>query len=283
MTPLTRIKLCLFSSSPDIHARGFLTHVLTGDPQDLAARSLELGYDGFEYLPNPENVPNPNEFRRALDRTGAVLPVVNTGRMVRQGLTLFHPDPVVAGRAKEAFGRILEFAGAVGAQVGLGIARGPARPDLDPPSMDQLAEEVFVGLAERASAAGTVILLEPAETNVTRFILGVDEVMAWVDRVANPAFQIMLDTHQLVELEPSIEHGIRAARGRATHIHLFDPERTPPGTHPASLDWKQIFSLLHEERFQGSASAPLPRPEQPATPQSVAAFLRERMHAASAR
>jgi sugar phosphate isomerase/epimerase len=269
------VDLCLFAAAPDIHEQGFQVHVLTGTAQELARQSLALGYDGFEYMPDPQQIPDADEFRRALELTGVVMPVVNSGRMVRQGLTLFHADPLVAARAKAAFCRMLHFAGAVGAAVGLGIARGPVREDLAPKEMDRLAEVLFLDLAEEAQRAGTVILLEPAETNVTRFVMTVKEVMAWVDRIASPAFSVMLDTHQLVENESSIEHGISAARGEARHIHLFDPERFPPGTHPQGLDWKHIFSLLEQEGFSGSASLALPHQSQPHSPADVARFLRQ--------
>jgi sugar phosphate isomerase/epimerase len=276
------LDLCLFASTPDVHERGFLVTLLTGGPEELARQSLALGYDGLEFLPNPENVPDARPFSRALRQTGARLPVINSGRMVAHGLTLFHRDETVARRAIAAFRRLLEFAGEVEARVGLGIARGPARPDLSAESMDQLAAEVLGELAECADANGTVILLEPAETTVTRFILGVAEVMAWVDRINRPysnpiqtgrslPFDVMLDTHQLTELESSIPSGVSLARGQATHIHLFDDQRQVPGQ--GSFNWLELFETLGEA-YCGSASVTLPRPEQPVTPQDVARFVR---------
>jgi sugar phosphate isomerase/epimerase len=280
-----KLDLCLFASSADVHERGFVVHLLTGSADELAERSLALGYDGFEYLPNPERVPDPEPFRRALERTGAKLPVVNTGRMVAHGQTLFHADTSVAASALATFNRMLEFAGALGARVGLGISRGPARADLSRRDMERLAEDVFCELAECAVANCTSILLEPAETNVTRFILDVEEVMTWVGRInalirgRNPVnrsqpFNIMLDTHQLVELETSIRAGIEAARGHASHIHLFDPQRQPPGTHPQGLDWRELFTLLGDD-YCGSGSVTLPRPDQPHTAEDVARFVRD--------
>lgn len=45
-------------------------------------------------------------------------------------------------------------------------------------------------------------------------------------------------------------------RGKAKHIHLYDPSRWPPGILPEkeALDWPHILKLLQEEGFSGSAS-----------------------------
>jgi len=104
-----------------------------------------------------------------------------------------------------------------------------------------------------------------------------DEAMEWVRRIASPAFSVMLDTYELAESEPSIEHGIRAGRGEARHIHLYDPSRWPPGIRTqTTLDWPQIFGLLRETGFAGSASVVLV-PEGAAAPAAhkTAAFLRD--------
>ena len=100
------------------------------------------------------------------------------------------------------------------------------------------------------------ILLEAAETDFTSYINTMAEVMAWVDRIGSPAFAPMLDTHQLYGAERSIESGIRAARGRAQHIHLFEPSRYPPGVlvNKPVLDWPQIARILREEGLPTSAS-----------------------------
>src|SRR5258707_8797634 len=101
-------------------------------------------------------------------------------------------------------------------------------------------------------------------------------MMAWVRRIASPAFSIMLDTYQLAEAEPSIEHGIRAACGQAHHIHLYDPSRWPPGVggEDDRLDWTRIFELLRETGFHGSASVVLAPEGDPAeAARKCAAFL----------
>jgi D-psicose/D-tagatose/L-ribulose 3-epimerase len=274
---MSNIQLCLFSSTPEMAELGFIVKVLTGTPGELAERAIAWGYDGIEFMPNPECVPEPDQLEKALKATGAVLPVVNTGRMAPQGMALLHEDSGVRRRSLAAFKRMLDFAGHFQARVGLGVARGKGIPGVSGEEMDRIAEDVFRELAAHAEQASVVIMLEPADPAVTSFINSMDEAMAWVERIGSPAFSVMMDTYELAEAEPSIERGIRAARGAARHIHLYDPSRWPPGVLPEKnrLDWPHIIRVLREEGFEGSGSvvlAPEGDPE-PAARQS-AAFLR---------
>jgi sugar phosphate isomerase/epimerase len=199
------------------------------------------------------------------------MPVVNSGRMGVQDMALLHPDDGVRRKSIDAFKRLLDFAGYFRAGVGLGIARGKGTP------ADQLAEDVFRELTEHAERSRTVIMLEPADPGVTAYINTMDEAMTWVRKIASPSFSIMLDTYQLVEAEPSIEHGIRAACGQARHIHLYDPSRWPPGVcgENSRLDWPRIFELLRETGFSGSASVVLAPEGDPAeAARRTASFLR---------
>ena len=272
------IQLCVFASTPDMAELNFLVKVLTGTPEELARRAVAWGYDGIEFMPDPERVPDPGELEMALQAAGAVMPVVNTGRMAPQGMALLHEDAEIRQRSVKAFKRIVDFAGYFGARVGLGVARGPGIPGAGPEEMDLLAKEVFRELAEYAERARAVIMLEPADPGVTSFINTVDEAMVWAERIGSPAFGVMLDTYQLAEAEPSIEHGIRAARGRANHIHLYDPSRWPPGVLPDKdrLDWNHLARVLKEEEFRGSGSVVLaPEGDAEKAARKAAKFLRQ--------
>jgi D-psicose/D-tagatose/L-ribulose 3-epimerase len=210
------------------------------------------------------------------------MPVVNSGRMAVQGYALIHQDAAMRRRSVDAYKRLLDFAGHFGARVGLGAARGPGIPDASVQQLESVAGEVFGELALHAARCGAVIMLEPADPGVTSFINTVEEAMAWVDRSASPAFSVMLDTYELAESEPSIEHGIRAARGQARHIHLYDPSRWPPGVREegSRLDWPHIMRLLREERFAGSGSVVVaPEGDIEAAARKSAAFLRGLMEA----
>ena len=271
------MELCLFSSTPDMATLNFVVKVLTGTLEELAQRAIEWGYDGIEFMPDPENIPDPRQMETGLKASGAVMPVVNSGRMFPQGMALIHQNKEVRQRSIASYKRMLDFAGWFGARVGLGIARGKGIPGASREELDRIADEVFRELGEHAERAGTTIMLEPADPGSTSYINTMDEAMAWVHRIDSPAFTVMLDTYELAMSEPSIEHGIRAARGRASHIHLYDPSRWPPRVLPEKqrLDWPGIAQLLHEEGFRGSGSVVLAPEGEPAGPaRKAATYLR---------
>jgi len=253
---MSKVKFCLFASTPDMLQFEFVVKVLTGTPEELGWRALDWGYDGIEFMPNPERIPDPELFASSLRRTGAVVPVINSGRMAAQGLPLFHEDAAIRRKAVSAFKNMLDFAGYLKARVGLGAARGSGLPGASQEEMERMAVEVFRELAEHAEKAGTVIMLESVESEFTSLINTNQEAMAMVEKVGSPGFSVMLDTHQLWAAEPSVEEGIRAARGQARHIHLFEPSRLPPGVSPEkeTLDWPHIARVLRAEGFRGSAS-----------------------------
>jgi len=274
---MLEMQLCLFASTSDMAELNFGLKVLTGTPEELARRAVAWGYDGIEFMPNPQRVPEPQALEEALRMAGAVMPVVNTGRMFPQGMALLHADAGVRRRSIEAFKGILDFAGHFQARVNLGIARGQGIPGASREEMDCMADDVFRELAEHAEKAGAVIMLEATEPGATSCINTMDEAMAWVERIGSPAFSLMLDTDQLVKAEPSIEHGIRAVQGRATHIHLYDPSRWPPGVLPEKdrLDWPHIARVLREEGFRGSGSVVLaPEGDPEPAARKAAAYLR---------
>jgi len=256
----------------------FVVKVLTGTPEELGQRAVEWGYDGIEFMPDPERPPAPALFDSALKHSGAIMPVVNTGRIAAQGLALIHEDRNIRKQSMEGFKRILDFAGYFGARVGLGAARGKGIPGMSKHDLEKLAEDIFRELTEHAEQVGTIIMLEPAEAVFTSLFNTNEEAMAMVEKIGSPNFSIMLDTHQLWVAEPSIEHGIRAAKGQAKHIHLYEPSRLPPGVSPEkdALDWPNIARILKEEGFEGSASVVIiPEGEPEPVARKSVAYLRQ--------
>ncbi len=207
-----------------------------------------------------------------------MMPVVNSGRIAAQGMALLHEDRAIRKKAIDGFKRMLDFAGYFKARVGLGASRGRGIPGMGKDDMLKLAEEIFRELTGHAEKSGAVIMLEPAEAEYTSLFNTNEEVMAMVDKIGSPSFSIMLDTHQLYVAEPSIEHGIRAARGQARHIHLYEPSRLPPGvsTEKDALDWPNIVSVLKEEGFEGSASVVIvPKGDPEPIARKSVAYLRK--------
>jgi len=272
------VKFSMFAAEADMRDHKFVVKVLTGSVEEIARTAINWGYDGIEFMPNPSRVPDPVTFEKALNKSGAILTVVNSGRIWAHGLALLHKDPAIQKEAIAAFQRMLDFAGYFKARVGIGGARGPGIEGMPKTEMVKKAEVVLRDLAKYAEKTGAIIMLEPSESQYTRLFNTTKECLDVAKKIKSPNFSIMLDTHQLWGAEKSIEEGIRSAEGKAQHIHLFEPSRWPPGVLPEKevLDWKNIARILKEEGFDGSASvviAPEGDPE-PVARKSVA-YLRK--------
>lgn len=278
MSPVEEI--LVFSSTPDVAADGFVVPLLAAPLDRLAARAAALGFDGLEFLPDPDAIPEPEALRRPLAEAGIRVGVVNSGRMAVRGYGLLHRDPARRADSIAIYKRFIDLAAALGARVGLGMARGDARVALDGPGLAPLMADVFAEIGAHAAAAGTMVMLEPADPGFVAVILRVAEAAEAARRVASPGFSIMLDTHQLAVVEPSLEQGFADAGGRATHIHLYDPGHWPPGVGPTRLDWPRVRAAMEAHGFRGSGSMVLaPEGDRDAAARAAVAFVRAQLMA----
>lgn len=273
MAPIREI--LVFSSTPDVVDDGFVVPILAEPLGRLAARAAALGFDGLEFLPNPDAIPDAAEFGGALADAGIRVGVVNSGRMAARGYALLHRD---AGRRRESiavYKRYIDLAADLGARVGLGMARGDARIAASGPDLPGLMRDVFGEIARHAERAGTVVMLEPADPGYVAAILRVGEAAEQARLVASPGFSIMLDTYQLDQVEESYEAGFAAAGGQARHIHLYDPQHWPPGVNDVRLDWAGIRAAMLRHGFSGSGSMVLaPTGDRDAAARAAVAFVR---------
>lgn len=274
MGPVT--ELLVFSSTPDVAADNFVVPVLAAEIDVLAARAVALGFDGLEFLPNPHAIPDAGYLRRAAGAAGARIGVINSGRLRPKGYALLHRDPARRRASIDVFRRYIDLAGAVGARVGLGMARGDSETTVDKPDLDAVMRDVFGEIAAHAAAAGTVVMLEPADPGYVAAILRVAEARDAARAVASPGFSIMLDTYQLDQVEDSIEAGFLAAEGMGRHIHLYDPNHWPPGVRDGRrLDWAGVRAAMEKGGFSGSASTVLaPEGDADAIARASNAFIR---------
>ena len=277
MAPITALNV--FCSTPDVAAEKFVVPLLTDGFSGLADRAAEMGFDGLEFLPSADDCPAPDALSKAVDAAGIAVSVINSGRMRSRGYALLHKDPDRRRQSIDVFKRYIALAGALGARVGLGLARGDAATtesgDLGP-----LMRDVFGEVGDHAHRCGTTVMLEPADPGYVAIILRVREAVSVARQVNSPGLRIMLDTYQLHEVEESIPDGFRAADGLADHIHLYDPGHWSPGiADPARrMDWDLIRGAMDATGFSGTGSIVLPKEgDREAGVKASLAFLRQRL------
>ncbi len=251
------MQLSLLASTPDIAATGYVVNLLLGTPAGVAAEAKELGFDGIEFFTGPPGTIGVAEMDQALQSFDVALTAVNSGRIVAEGLTLFHPDSAIRARALTRLKDLLDFAGHFGAPVTLAGTKG-SLPTGASAETQTPAEEIFTSLARFGAAVGSTLLLAPTDEADSNFICSVAEAVAWVRRIDHPGFGLMLDTYHLHRKEASVIEGLRAAVGLVRHLHLYDPGRVPPGTRGQhGLDWPATMATLRDIDYDGAASVSL--------------------------
>ncbi len=280
MAPITALNV--FCSTPDVVDEKFVVPLLVAEVSQLAQRAADIGFDGLEFLPSAQDCPSPDAVSKAVDAAGIKVSVINSGRMRSQGYALLHKDASRRRQSIDVFKQYIALAGALGARVGLGLARGDdettSRGDVGP-----MIRDVFGEVAEYAAHCGTFVMLEPADPGFVAVILRVHEAVSVAREVASPGLRIMLDTYQLHEVEESIPDGFRAAEGLASHIHLYDPGHWSPGLIAPEdrMDWDVIRASMDDTGFSGTGSIVLPKEgDQEVGAKASLAFLRDKLASA---
>ena len=213
-------------------------------------RIKALGYDGVEI---PVLRGNPEHYAwlgRELDRIGL-------RRTTTSVIPSLHANPISADTDIRAAGMqhldwALDCAIALGAEslggplhapIGAFTGFGPTEDEL------QRGAEAHHGLAERASASGLHVSLEPLNRFETYFLNTMAQARAYVDRVDHPAFRIMYDTfHANIEEQDqarAIAH-LGAAMGV---LHVSENDRGIPGR--GHIDFGTVFSATRGSGYQG--------------------------------
>ena len=114
--------------------------------------------------------------------------------------------------------------------------------------LDLLVENLR-GLAAYAADHGVILCVEPLNRFETSFINLAEQAVEVVDRVANPACQIMLDTFHMNVEEKSLGDAIRAVGPRLKQLHSCENDRGTPGS--GNVTWDEVAQALHDINYAG--------------------------------
>ena len=104
-------------------------------------------------------------------------------------------------------------------------------------------------LAAYAADKGVVLGIEPLNRFETSFINLADQAIEVIDRVDNPACQIMLDTFHMNIEEKSLGAAIRKTGKRLAHFHSCENDRGAPGS--GNVTWGEVKEALNAIGYDG--------------------------------
>jgi 5-keto-L-gluconate epimerase len=209
-----------------------------------------LGFNGIEM-----GIRDPRELDVArLDKSLAVyglklLSWTTGSSYFEDHLCLTVPDAVVRARAVDRLKAHADLSAHFGAVVVVGQMQGFKSDEPDRDRANERTVECLRQVAAYAESAGGRFALEP----VNRFEVGHNytaaEVLPLVDRIASPAFDIMLDTFHINIEESSLTAPFRLTAGRLRHLHVMDNQRALLGA--GHLDLALMLRTSLETGYQG--------------------------------
>ncbi len=255
-----------------IEETGFSAVAMRGTWQDAVRTAATLGYDGVELAVRDPVQLDAQAVLRAVRGAGLEVPAIGTGQAyIKDGLDLSHPDEGIRARASERVETHIHLAAQMGAAVIVGLLRG--RISGDRAATDgRLADSLhrLLPVAEREHVS---ILFEPVNRYETDYLMTVEDVLQFIQRIGSPVLGVLADTFHMNIEEASIEDSLRRAGPRLRHVHVADSNRRAPGW--GHLDFSKILSVLHEIGYRAYLSAEiLPHPDPHAAARQAVRHLR---------
>jgi D-psicose/D-tagatose/L-ribulose 3-epimerase len=104
-------------------------------------------------------------------------------------------------------------------------------------------------VAQYARKLGITLGIEPCNRYETHLLNTSTQGLRMLEMIDEPNVTIHFDTYHMNIEEKGIGHGLRAAAGKTSYIHMSESDRGVPGT--GTIDWNDVFRALAETGFKG--------------------------------
>lgn len=234
-----------------VNAWVWTSPLTTAELENLAPRVAAMGCDWFEV---------PLEGLEDLDheRGAAILKDLGLGVSTCAAMgpdrDLIHPEAAIRESGMAYVRGAIEATRKLGATNLVGPVYAAvgrtwqATPDERARDTDLLVENLSQ-LARYAGEHGVVLCIEPLNRFETSFINLAEQAVEVIDRVDQPACQIMLDTFHMNIEEKSLGDAIRSTGPRLKHVHACENDRGAPGT--GHVDWEDVAAALRDIDYDG--------------------------------
>lgn len=235
------------------HQQSSFGAVVQGDFHACLNLMSRLGYGGVEIALRDPAALSAGELGGMLREAGLRLAALGTGQAyLDEGLSLSHPDPAIQAKARQRLERHVELAQEHGALVIIGLIRGRVRDHGDRAAcLDRLAGNL-ARVAATAQSHGVRLAIEPINRYECDIFNRVDEVLGFIERLAEPALCVLADSFHMNIEEPNLIQALLGAGDRLGHVHLADSNRFYPGR--GHLDFPAMLKALDAMSYNGFLS-----------------------------
>ncbi len=248
-----------------------------------------LGYAGLEVAPFTLDAEAPHLLpagarilvRRAAAEAGIAVTGLHWLLVAPSGLSITSGDAALRARTLDVMQRLVGLAADLGA--GLLVHGSPGQRQVAADGDAARAEAALAQAGEWAAAAGVTYCLEPLAARETNWATTVEQAVAIVARINNPALRTMLDVCAAGNGEAEAVPALLdrwLPTGWLAHIHLNDRNRRAPGQ--GTDHFAPIVAALRRHGYAGLCGVePFEyRPDGPGCAAFAAGYLRGAMEAA---
>ena len=167
-----------------------------------------------------------------------------------EGLHLTTADKTVRQKTLDFFKKLIEINTNAGGRImtlGSPYQRNFADSETQPIAAERTIK-FFTELISELESTGSVVALEPLETEYTNFMTRTEETCKIIDEVDSKSVGITLDTHFLrwesSKFDMSIADIFERVGHRLVHLHIQDDNMGPPGTGTA--DFSEFITVVKQ-------------------------------------
>ena len=243
---------------PEAAAGPFVFHQAL--PEAFASAKAH-GYDAVElFFPGPDFIPVAEVQALAAQHNLSIAAVGTGAGMVKHGLSLTDPDPVIRDKALDFILKMIAFGGELGAPAILGSMQGKWGGEVS-------REQALTWLAEALKTAGTAatkyevpFIYEPLNRYETNLINHLAEGAKYIEDNKLENILLLADLFHMNIEEADIAQAIIHAGKHIGHVHFADSNRSAMGM--GHTDAAPIIAALKQVGYSGYLSAEVfPKPD----------------------
>jgi len=216
-------------------------------------QAAEMGYDVVEF---PLEEPEAFDYGSARTHLDEHDLDASVAAVISEDRHLLSDDPAVRADGREYVRNAVDAAEALGADrvVGPLYAAVGRTWRMNEAERAAAIDDVVGQLSELAAYAGerdVSLCVEPLNRFETSVLNTVEQTIEVVDRVDDPACELLLDTFHMNIEEKSLQGAIRAAGDRLGHVHACGNDRGAPGND--HIDWAGVAAALADVGYDDQA------------------------------
>jgi len=229
--------------------------------EDTFAYAAKVGYDAVEIAPftisnyvTDIGAQERERIRSSAARGGVEISGIHWVLANTEGMHLTHPDASVRQRTGRYLCHLVDFCADLGGHI-IVVGSPKQRSLMEGVSMGQALEwaaGVFQEPARRGQERDVTICFEPLAPIETNFINTAADAIAFVQRLDNKNFRILLDVKAMSSEAKPVPQIIRESWPHFAYFHANDTNYKGPGF--GDVDFKPIAAALKEVGYDGFVS-----------------------------